>query len=63
MKSQSIPKYNLELGKKKFVVKLGKVLQNQEKRLGRCPFGVLLSGGLDSSLTSSIASKLVKKEK
>mgnify|MGYP001174361645 CR=1 FL=1 len=59
----SIPKYNLEATDKEICDSVRNTLiSSVEKRLMTdVPFGVLLSGGLDSSLTSSIASKLVKR--
>ena len=62
MLKEEIPQYNLDVSEVEICKKIREGLtKSVEKRLMTdVPYGVLLSGGLDSSLISSIASKLVK---
>ena len=63
--STEIPKYNLEVSDFEMCKKIRETLiESVEKRLmSDVPFGVLLSGGLDSSLTSAIANMSGKNKK
>lgn len=56
------PWHDLRLSTPKELILINSMFQSVEKRLmGEVPWGVLLSGGLDSTIVASIASKIASK--